>query len=73
MEELNPYAARVLNKLESCAPWEKQFLQSVKELFLSISPVLNKAPQYQGECILERITVPKRTIGFQVQWQCRCG
>ncbi len=68
MENLNGYAAEVLNKLEARVPWEKQFLQSVKELFYTISPVLDQEPQYQAERILERITVPNRAISFKVEW-----
>lgn len=65
---MNEYAARVLHQLEASAPWEKHFHQSVKELFSTISPVLDQVPQYQAEKILERISVPKRTISFRVSW-----
>lgn len=68
MEKMNGYAAEVLSKLEARAPWEKQFHQAVKELFYTISPVLEQAPIYQAERILERITVPNRAISFKVEW-----
>jgi glutamate dehydrogenase (NADP+) len=68
MEKMNVYATEVLNKLEARVPWEKQFLQAVKELFHSISPVLDQEPQYQAERILERITVPDRVVSFKVPW-----
>ena len=68
MEKLHPYAAKVLEDLKRNAPWEKQFLQAVNELFSSISSILDQMPHYKSESILERITVPKRSIHFRVQW-----
>lgn len=68
MEKMNQYAATVLDQLAKRMPWEKQFLQAVKELFSTISPVLDRSPEYQAERILERITTPNRVISFSVPW-----
>ncbi len=68
MANLHPYATEILNKLENSNSWEKQFLQAVRELLSSISIVLEQKPEYRSESILERITEPRRTVSFKVQW-----
>jgi len=66
--ELNPYARRVLAELKLRVPWEIEFLQSVEEVFESISLVLEQNPQYEEARILERIIEPERAISFRVVW-----
>ncbi len=67
-EELHPYAARVLADLSARYWWEREFLQTVEELLLSIGPVLDTNPVYESERILERLVEPERVIGFRVAW-----
>ena len=66
---LNAYAQRVL---QDCViakyPWEKEFIQSVTEVFESLGPLLDREPKYEKNKILERIVVPERIIQFQVPW-----
>ncbi|MCB9556608.1 MAG: NADP-specific glutamate dehydrogenase [Deltaproteobacteria bacterium] len=64
----NRYAASVLASLEARIPWETEFLQSVKEVFESICPVLDQTPQYEGLRILERLVEPERVVSFRVLW-----
>jgi glutamate dehydrogenase (NADP+) len=68
MVKMHKYAQRVYEKLQRELPWQKEFLQSVFEVFESLRPLLNSDPQYEKHCILERITVPERVIMFQVPW-----
>jgi glutamate dehydrogenase (NADP+) len=65
---LHPYAGRVLEDLRRRVPWEAEFLQAVEEVFGSISPLLQREPQYEGERILERIVEPERVLQFRVVW-----
>ncbi len=65
---MHKYAQRVFNDLQRSLPWQKEFLQSVFEVFESLTPLLNSETKYEKNCILERITVPERTIMFQVPW-----
>lgn len=65
---LHPYASRVLQELRNRVPWETEFLQSVEEVFDSVSLVLELNPQYEEGHILERITEPERAISFRVAW-----
>ncbi len=49
-------------------PNELEFHQAVKELFDSITPVLEQHPHYMEHNILERIAEPERIISFRVPW-----
>ena len=66
--KMNAYAERVLQDIIRRYPWEKEFIQSVTEVFESLSPLLDKEPKYEKNKILERITVPERIIQFQISW-----
>jgi len=65
---MHKYAQRVYEDLQRELPWQKEFLQSVFEVFESLRPLLNSETQYEKHCILERITIPERIIIFQVPW-----
>ena len=69
MKPLDPYCADVLHQLNNKYPWEKEFLQAVHEVFVSIGAVIENDPIYQHERILERIIEPERTIIFRVPWR----
>ncbi len=65
---MNEYASRVLADLTKRNGHEKEFIQSVTEVFGSLSVLLDKETRYGKYRILERIVVPERTIIFQVPW-----
>lgn len=65
---MNNYAQQVYEGLRQEMPWQKEFLQSVFEVFYSLSPLLNRNDKYEKHRILERITIPERIIIFQVPW-----
>lgn len=65
---MNQYAQRVFEELKQKNPWEKEFLQSVVEVFDSLSLILNCEKKYEAHRILERIVIPERSIIFQVPW-----
>jgi len=65
---LHPYAERVLTQMRARTPWESQFLEAVEEVFVSISPVLERNPVYEAERILERMVEPERVVAFRVPW-----
>ena len=65
---MNSYAQRVLENIKQTAPWEKEFIQSVTEVFESRGKLLDRDSRYEKTKILERIVVPERTILFQVPW-----
>ena len=49
-------------------PNEKEFHQAVREVLLSVQPMLEKNPEYQKAKILERMIEPDRVIMFRVPW-----
>ena len=65
---MNSYAQRVLENIKQTAPWEKEFIQSVTEVFESLGKLLDRDSRYEKNRILERIVVPERTVLFQVPW-----
>lgn len=65
---MNAYVSRVLNQLIEKHPWEKEFLQAAQEVLESLSLVMDRHPEYEKHKILERITIPERTIMFRVEW-----
>src|SRR6266545_3963983 len=50
-------------------PAEPEFHQAVQEVVESLSPVLDRHPEYRRAKILERIIEPERVIMFRVPWQ----
>lgn len=65
---MNSYAKRVLENLQQTNGNEKEFIQSVTEVFESLGDVLDANPKYEANKILERMVVPERVIMFQVPW-----
>jgi glutamate dehydrogenase (NADP+) len=49
-------------------PGEAEFLQAVRDVLLSIGPVLAKHPELAEHKIIERICEPERQIIFRVPW-----
>ena len=50
-------------------PGEPEFLQAVSEVLRSITPVLDRHPEYVESRVLERLVEPERVIMFRVPWQ----
>ncbi|MFC1544644.1 NADP-specific glutamate dehydrogenase [Gemmatimonadota bacterium] len=64
-EKLEPIYQEVIKR----NPGEIEFHQSVREVFLSLGPVLAKYPEFKERKIIERICEPERQIIFRVPWQ----
>ena len=62
------YVLSVLEQVENRNRNEKEFLDAVKEVALSLIPVFDKHPEYIKEGLLERIVEPERQIMFRVPW-----
>lgn len=65
---MNNYAEKVMAGLEKSFPWEKEFLQSAEEMLATLGKLLERDSRYEKYRILERITLPDRTVIFQVPW-----
>ncbi len=66
---MQSYTAEVLNSLKAKYPWEKEYIQSVSEVFKSIAPVVDETPEYRHNKILEQLVEPDRSITFRVPWR----
>lgn len=49
-------------------PNEPEFHQAVKEVFLSLVPVLSQNPAYIKHAVLDRLVEPDRILSFRVPW-----
>ncbi|MDR1403930.1 MAG: NADP-specific glutamate dehydrogenase [Tannerellaceae bacterium] len=58
----------ILSLLEAKHPGEKEYLQAVKEVLLSIEDVYNEHPEFEKAKIIERLVEPERIITFRVPW-----
>lgn len=68
MSEAKAYIEQVYSKLEKRDAHQEEFLQTVREFFNSLEPVLQKKPHYIKWNILERLVEPERVISFRVPW-----
>jgi len=66
---MTEYAKRVLAEVKAKNPSEPEFHQAVFEVLESLTPVLERHPEYEAARILERIIEPERVIIFRVPWQ----
>ena len=62
------YVKKTLESVAKRNPGEKEFLQAVDEVLSSLEPVFERHPEYQNQCILERICEPERVLMFRVPW-----
>ncbi len=62
------HTEKVLADVIQKHPHQPEFHQAVKEVFLSLEPVLGKRPEYRDARILERLVEPERVVIFRVAW-----
>lgn len=62
------YIEEVLKKVKTRDEHEPEYIQAVEEVLHSLSPVIEKNPQYIKANILERMCEPERVIMFKVSW-----
>lgn len=62
------YIEEVLGNVKKRDEHEPEFIQAVEEVLHSLSPVIEKHPEYIKANILERICEPERVIMFKVPW-----
>lgn len=58
----------IMNSLEAKHPGEKEYLQAVKEVLLSVNDVYNEHPEFERNKIIERMVEPDRIVTFRVTW-----
>ena len=70
---MNAYIARVIENVKTKHAGEPEFVQTVEEVLTSLEPVVEKHPEYEKACLLERMVEPERTISFRVAWMSDDG
>ena len=68
MEIKNQYLNSVYENTVKRNPNEPEFLQSVKEVLMSLEPVIEQNPKLIEAGIVDRIVEPERVIQFRVSW-----
>ncbi len=59
---------KIINDLEAKHPGEKEYLQAVKEVLLSVGDVYDQHPEFERNKIIERMVEPDRIVTFRVTW-----
>ena len=64
---------KILSDLEAKHPGEKEYLQAVREVLLSVEDVYNQHPEFEKAKIIERMVEPDRIFTFRVSWVDEIG
>ena len=57
---------KIMTSLEMKHPGEKEYLQAVKEVLMSVEDVYNQHPEFEKARIIERMVEPDRIFTFRV-------
>ncbi len=66
---MGSYINEAIDAVSKRYPWEKEFLQAVREVLGSLDMAVERDPKYRKAAILERLIEPERVIMFRVPWQ----
>jgi glutamate dehydrogenase (NADP+) len=58
----------IMTSLEAKHPGEKEYLQAVKEVLMSVEEVYNQHPEFEKARIIERMVEPDKIVTFRVTW-----
>ena len=65
---MNSYVKKVIDKTKIKYAAEPEFVQTVEEVFSSLSPIISIHPEYEKVDLLTRMVEPERTYTFRVVW-----
>ena len=65
---MNAYVQKVIDYVKTKHAGEPEFVQTVEEVFSSISPVIDAHPEYEKADLLTRMVEPERMFTFRVVW-----
>ncbi|MBQ6260548.1 MAG: NADP-specific glutamate dehydrogenase [Firmicutes bacterium] len=65
---MNAYVERVIENVKAKHASEPEFVQTIEEVLSSLSPVIDKHPEYEKVDLLGRIVEPERMFTFRVVW-----
>lgn len=58
----------IMNALEAKHPGEKEYLQAVREVLMSVVDVYNQHSEFERNKIIERMVEPDKIVTFRVTW-----
>ncbi len=67
------YISKALGEINEKNREQPEFLQAVKEVLESVSPALERYPEFRKAKVVERLAEPDRVIIFRVPWVDRNG
>ena len=70
---MNAYVQRVIENVKAKHASEPEFVQTIEEVLSSLSPVIDKHPEYEKVDLLGRIVEPERMFTFRVVWMDDAG
>jgi len=65
---MNAYVESVIENVRKKNASEPEFIQTVEEVLSSLSPVVDKHPEYEKADLLNRMVNPERMFTFRVCW-----
>ena len=65
---MNKYVNDVIENVKAKYSHEPEFVQTVEEVLSSVSPVMDKHPEYEKADLLNRMVEPERMFTFRVVW-----
>ena len=65
---MNAYVASVIENVKRKHGDEPEFVQTVEEVLSSVSPMIDKHPEYEKADLLNRMVEPERMFTFRVVW-----
>ncbi|MFR5262644.1 MAG: NADP-specific glutamate dehydrogenase [Christensenellales bacterium] len=65
---MSNYIKETIELCKKKNPGEPEFHQTIEEVLTTLSPVIEKHPEYEKNGLLERLTEPERGISFRVPW-----
>lgn len=70
---MNAYVARVIENVRAKHASQPEYVQTVEEVLESLSPVIDKHPEYEKVDLLGRMVEPERMFTFRVCWMDDAG
>ena len=65
----NEYLNGLMERVIARDPDQPEFHQAVREVLTSLSPVVDKHPEYIAEGVMDSLVEPERVIKFRVPWE----
>ena len=70
---MNAYVEKVIAGVKERHGNEPEFVQTVEEVLSSLSPVIDRHPEYEKADLLTRMVEPERMFTFRVVWMDDAG